>query len=392
MKHAIIALVTFAYLLGNTGGTQASTHGELLQAVDSPASCPADRPVQKINMVTENGGRPAWSPDGKFIAFDRRNPDGYFALYIMTLDGNVVKSLTKDVFPIPQRHSGNPAWHPSGKYIVFEAEEEKHYDVIDKWPGNPGLGVYANFWAVTPDGKHYWKLTNTPAKLTLDDGLAFTGILNPHFTPDGTQMYWSERYAEGGKWGKWRIKMADLIDSANGPHLSNEHVIFQPPDGTGNYVTAMGLTGDSAKVLVAGNLDHQDEFGTDLYMLDLASGQFSNLTKTPDVWEEDSAIMPDGQHIIYMSNAGSPLNPADPRWFLQRFTREYWIMGMDGTNQHQLTCFNVPGSPEFIPQGAIVGAISFSPDGHRFAGVVGVNMGTKDRADYHLKLAIITLK
>jgi len=392
MKQRVLIWVLLSSLLIGSYGVQAAFAPSQRMAVDTAESCPADRSIQRVTIAQDNGGRPSWSPDGKFIAFDRRNTDGYFALYIMTSDGNAVKSLTTGVFPIPQRHSGNPAWHPSGKFIIFEAEERKHYDVVDKWPGNPAVGAYANFWAVTPDAKHYWKLTNMEVKRTLDDGLAFTGILNPRFSRDGSKMFWSERYAEGGKWGKWRVEMADFTVGANGPSLDNEHVAFQPPDGTASYVDAMALSSDSTRLLIAGNLDHQDEFGTDLYMLDLSSGATTNLTQTADVWEEEAALSPDGQHIFYMTNTGSPLNVSDPRWFVQRFTSEYWVMNLDGSGKQQLTCFNSPGAPEYIARGAIVGALSFSPDGQRFAGVVGVNYGTKDHADYHLKLAIIDLK
>ncbi|MEW6352599.1 MAG: hypothetical protein AB1646_26430, partial [Thermodesulfobacteriota bacterium] len=43
---------------------------------------------------------------------------------------------------------------------------------------------------------------------------------------------------------------------------------------------------------------------------------------------------------------------------------ELWIMNADGTNQRQLTHFNIPGFPEYVEgSNCIVGDSTWSPDG-----------------------------
>ena len=63
------------------------------------------------NDVYEMG--PAWSPDGKWIAFNAGN-DGDHDLYLMHPDGSGVHRLT--------RAGGElPAWSPDGEWIVYAA-------------------------------------------------------------------------------------------------------------------------------------------------------------------------------------------------------------------------------------------------------------------------------
>jgi Tol biopolymer transport system component len=361
-------------------------------ATRAVSACPPDRPVKNISIIQENGGRMDWSPDGKLIVFDRQNADGYFDLYVMTPEGKIVTSLTEGNPSIAQRHNGNPAWHPSGKFIVFESEADKHYNAPDKWPGNPGIGVYANLWAITPDGTQTWKLTDVPIKQTLTDGLVAMGTLNPHFSRDGSKLVWTERFADGGRWGKWRVRMADFIAAERAPHLANDRVVIAPAGKMGAYITAMDFSPDASQLLLAGNLDGQDEFGMDQYIYDLKTGALKNLQNSPEIWEEDASWSPDGARIVYMTNLGSPMDFKNPDWYWQKRTREYWMMDADGSRKQPLTCFNIPGSPEYIPQGAIVAASSFSPDGKWLAGIVGVDYGTKDKADYRLKIGLIAFK
>ena len=130
----------------------------------------------------------------------------------------------------------------------------------------------------------------------------------------------------------------------------------------------------------------------DQYIFDLKTGKWTNLQNTPTLWEEDASWSPDGARIVFMTNAGAPMDFNDPNWFWQKRTREFWTMDADSAHKQQLTCFNTPGASEYIPQGAIVANSAFSPDGKRLAGIVGVDYGTKDKADFKLKIALIEFK
>src|SRR5215471_3673679 len=60
---------------------------------------------------------PAWSPDGKWLAF-ARSTDGRrsFHVYVMRADGSRVRQLTQG------RFDESPAWSPDGRWIAYASE------------------------------------------------------------------------------------------------------------------------------------------------------------------------------------------------------------------------------------------------------------------------------
>jgi Tol biopolymer transport system component len=71
--------------------------------------------VVNLSSVGE-GGKVAWSPDGRSILFasHRDHTDNSTDLYVMRPDGSGVKRLTR-------ANGETPAWSPDGRYIVFSA-------------------------------------------------------------------------------------------------------------------------------------------------------------------------------------------------------------------------------------------------------------------------------
>jgi len=349
--------------------------------------------VKNVRFLRENGGRVDWCHRNNLIAFDAKGADGFYDLYIMRPNGTAVTCLTQRIAELPQRHIGNPAWHPSGKYIVFQAEEAEHYNPSDRWVSNPGIGCYNNLWVIRLKDRKPFKLTNYPVKKRSNDGVVVKAVVNARFWRDGKTLIWTERYADGGLWGKWRIMCADF-KAQPAPHLENIRVLFQPQKGMGNYCTAMDISKDGEKLLLAGNLSgsNHHEYGMDIYILDLKTRKLTNLTNSPHLWEESASFSPDGEWVLFMRNAGSPLNRKDRNWFWQKRRREYWMVRTDGSWCVQLTHFNEAGFAGYVGKPVIVCDHAWGPDGKSVVALVGVDEGKGEKADFHLKIALIELE
>jgi Tol biopolymer transport system component len=149
---------------------------------------------------------------------------------------------------------------------------------------------------------------------------------------------------------------------------------------------------DNNQLLVAGNLDGQHEYGMDQYVLNLRTGAARNLTNTPDNWDEDSAIAPNGK-IVWMSNANSRYRFDKSRgdWAAQPVERDYYIMNADGSDKQRLTYFNESGSPEHLENRILVAAADFSPDGRYLTGILGIDHGKGARRE-NVELKVILIE
>jgi Tol biopolymer transport system component len=139
---------------------------------------------------------PAWSPDGKRIAFSRgsgpANEDFLLkrmGIYVMRADGTHVRRITQKSLPA-QGEDQEPQWSPDGTTILF-------HDNLEKDTRS------ANLWTVHPDGSHLHQLT------FLDDG-GVTNYLGSSFSPDGTRIVFGRRPATGGR----SLNSADVFTMA----------------------------------------------------------------------------------------------------------------------------------------------------------------------------------
>ncbi len=94
---------------------------------------------------------PKWSPDGRWIAFQRAGIDGS-GIYLVSVDGNTERKVAD---------GGHPAWSPDGRRIAFQG---------------PGVGD-ADLYIVDLDTKAETRLTQHP------DTEA-----NPAWSPDGLDI------------------------------------------------------------------------------------------------------------------------------------------------------------------------------------------------------------
>ena len=97
--------------------------------------------LRNLTRNAKHDFTPAWSPDGKQIAFGS-NRDGNAGIYVMNADGSDQKRLTEN-----QTDSWHPAWSPDGGQIVFDTNRDGNYEI----------------YVMNADGSNPINLTNHPA-------------------------------------------------------------------------------------------------------------------------------------------------------------------------------------------------------------------------------------
>jgi Tol biopolymer transport system component len=69
-----------------------------------------------IDVPVQQPFSPAWSPDGRSVAFGG-NVDGHFDIFLLDVETREVKNLTQD-----ERFDGGPAFSPDGRHLVYSSE------------------------------------------------------------------------------------------------------------------------------------------------------------------------------------------------------------------------------------------------------------------------------
>lgn len=249
---------------------------------------------RKIDNLTQNSPaqdtQPAFSRDGKRIAFRRSDSDGG-GIYVMTDTGELVRQLTTAGF--------NPAWSPDGKEIAYaegnienstrglipcrlwiansttgESRELAVRDGVQpNWSPN---GLRIAYWGV--DGQQQrdiWTVSvngGEPVRVTDDSFIDW----NPVWSPDGSQLAYS---LHGSKTfimdlsKPWRDQTP-----VETPFINNDkaHFVAQSWSPDGKYLVGSGYEGTSHRI---GLLTYSIEKKT--YEIVTAFGTYSK-------WLEDS--------------------------------------------------------------------------------------------------------
>jgi TolB protein len=121
-------------------------------------------------LPTAPGGDfdPAWSPDGKRIAFTSLR-DGYMQIYTINLEGQSVTRLTKTTSDIDTRQ---PAWSPFNNQIAYAEERFGAYEI----------------WAMTDNGQSQQQVVRS--------GPSFSDY-SPEWSSDGKVILFNERNSSG---------------------------------------------------------------------------------------------------------------------------------------------------------------------------------------------------
>jgi eukaryotic-like serine/threonine-protein kinase len=284
---------------------------------------------------------PSWSPDGKFVAFLRLVGPAWEA-QILTVPalGRPERKL------VDQRVFGPISWHPSGKSIAFGTEPEGE---------RPGI------FLLDLESGQQRRLTTVPVGALYDS--------SPVYSPDGkTLAFCRSRSVVSGS-----IMLLSIDDGS----------LRSFPDSV--WGVGIAWMPDGRSVLVGGTLGNTAGAGPDyLRRVPLDSGSPSAIGMA-GTGASSPSPSPDGRRVVYQQNFAdnniwharleTPTRLGEPRAWISssrleiepRYSpdgahilfvsdrsgrRELWLADADGKNQQPLTT-NTPvfGSPSWSPDG-----------------------------------------
>jgi Tol biopolymer transport system component len=265
--------------------------GRIVYAADQIYVMKADGSGQTaLTNTPGHYGEPAWSPDGKRIAFvtDRDGPLFVFQVYVMNADGTGQTRITNE--PVSAR---SPAWSPDGTRIAFSSERDGNEDIylmnpdgsnvvdIDNDVGQDRNPTWSpdgtriafdrnsfNVWVMNADGSGQTQLTQSPG---------FTSSIEPAWSPNGDKIAFSS--------------------SQQRPEDQVRELYVMNPDGTNTVRLATNTTGrvpgdflpawspDGSRIAFTTSRNDRQE----IYSIKADGAGLTNLTNTPGRDEQDPA-------------------------------------------------------------------------------------------------------
>jgi TolB protein len=143
------------------------------------------RSLDPPRLPVTHDAQPSWSPDGKKIAFTRfvpEDPFGHFEIFVMTADGQDATRLTHADGDAGILGSTEPAWSPDGSRIAFTRTVASPISITEDV-----------IFAMNADGTEVTRLTNSDP----NSGrfIRFDG--SPTWSPDGSLIAF-HRFVDGG--------------------------------------------------------------------------------------------------------------------------------------------------------------------------------------------------
>jgi Tol biopolymer transport system component len=265
--------------------------GRILFAGDQIYVMRADGTRQMaLTNIPGHYGDPAWSPDGRRIAFvsDREGPSFAFQVYVMNADGTGQTRITNE--PVSAL---SPAWSPDGARIAFSSERDGNADIylvnpdgsnlvdINNDVGQDGHPTWSpdgsriafdrnssNVWVMNADGSGQTQLTHS---------FGFTASIEPAWSPNGDKIAFSS--------------------SEQRPQDQVRELYVMNPDGTNAVRLAANTTGrgpgdflpawspDGSRLAFTTSRNPRQE----IYSIKADGTGLTNLTNTPGRDEQGSA-------------------------------------------------------------------------------------------------------
>jgi serine/threonine protein kinase/Tol biopolymer transport system component len=339
----------------------------------------AGSPV-RITLDPAEDVRPRWSPDGRFLAFLRREPDRRsIAYYVVPSLGGQERLITKliherqPLFTFPDLD-----WTQDGKGILISDTTEPSAPLV----------------TVSIDTGEKKRITSPPPKSW--------GDFSPRLSPDGRRLAFIRQVRLGlseimilGYPPKLAEEPVRLIQNSFGERLSPDawtadgrELIVSGNSGNdqvapGTISRIMVTRGNPAPIPfleganhasvagVGGRLAYQYEFrDMNLWRVAIGTPKSSAEKLIASTREEyNGRYSADGAIIAYVSGASG--------------SRQIWVANADGSNQRQITTgLPGPADPQFSPDGKLL-AFTARPDGNVDIYVVSPLGGAPRRVTNH---------
>ena len=258
--------------------------------------------------------RPAWSPDGRTLAFARDTPNGAIEIFTAAADGGGLRRVTHW-----ESVAGTPAWTPDGRIVAFTLKD------FPPPAGEDDPPPPSELYAIAPDGTGEVRLT-TDATIQTD----------PDVSPaDGTIAFtqWQAVEGEPGVFdlGIGALGAAGGATATLAP-FSPRRDAFNPnwsPDGR-------RIVFEVASASPHGS-DGPDSRQSDLAVMDADGSGVARLTRTRAL-ESTPVWSPDGRWIAFASDRHVARGPRERNGA----DFELYVMRADGTQVRRLTRNRVP--------------------------------------------------
>ena len=188
--------------------------------------------VRRLTPDTAWNLDPAWSPDGRRIAYQSTR-DGRDNVYVMDVESGAVRRLTDG-----RGFSGYPSWSPDGSWIAFDSSR----DGIEAPPNPPGY--YRTIYLIRPDGTGLRRLltfndvSSGPAWSPRGHQIAFQSVRAGRFdlyvvSDDGSrleQLTHHEGTVGSATWPRWSADGARIVFSETIPPAGHGEVFWMGLD------------------------------------------------------------------------------------------------------------------------------------------------------------------
>jgi dipeptidyl aminopeptidase/acylaminoacyl peptidase len=262
-----------------------------LYLVPTDASA-APRPLTSKESATQ----PAWSPDGRQLAFVR-NTDGKPQIFLLSFDGGEPIQLTHFRFG-----ASSPKWSPDGKEMLFSARiglKEWLKDsllnpthALPAWPmeqAGVAKGVHASSAKPNPDGS----LDDIRAYLDNDVADKKAKVVTKLNFQDEMEVNPEMAFTQ------WFIQPAQPSGTNATPQAGQPHAVTT---GSYNY-NSVDYSPDGSKLIIVAHLDsteHPDRaLESEIFLADRDGSHLHKLLGEIDKVYGNPRISPDGKLLAY---------------------------------------------------------------------------------------------